>query len=269
MGLFASLRVTISGAMKRFSKALFKIASTLFLIVIFLSFFNGLADKGPSRKKFKVLGTSEEDLTKPEAPPEVDKLKEIINDRRLTAWYQWWKKCVPNLDLNNMENIGEFPLLNEPMNFQASDEVKKGPGNILYIRSPDGKRFINPYVGRLVYKKEETGWQPYEFKETRCGAELLTPSQKQSVNMLECFMHDGLDGAFWLDKNRLLLLGYDAVTRQMSVECETVESCISPSVWIADLKTNTYNQYRGTVMKRSACNPGGYLKISIPKFFGK
>jgi hypothetical protein len=248
---------------------LFRITAAAFLLLIFLTFFNGLADKGPSRKKFRVLGSGSEDLTKPEAPPEVDKLQQIVNDRRLVDWATWWKKCVPDLDLKNMEDIGEFPLLNEPMEFQAADEVKKGPGKILYIKSPDGKRFINPYWGRLVYKKEETGWQPYEYKETRCGAELLNPSQKQDTNILECFMHDGLDGAFWLDKNRLVLLGYDAVTRQMSVECETVESCIAPSVWIVDLKANTYNQYRGAVMKRSACNLGGYLKTSIPNFFGK
>jgi len=255
--------------MKWFKNVLFKIAGTLFLIIIFLTFFNGLADKGPSRKKFRVLEGGSEDLTKPEAPPPVSKLKEIMNDRHLVDWANWWKKCIPGLDLNAMEELGEFPLYNETTDFQTADNVRKGPGRILYIKSPDGKRSINPYWGRLVYVKQQDGWQPIEYKESRCGAELFEPSKKQATNILECYMHDGLDGAFWLNNDRLVFMGYDAVTRQMSVECETVESCIAPSVWIADLKSNTYSQYRGNVVKRSACDTGDYLRTSMPKFFGK
>lgn len=257
--------------MNRIRKGIFKITAPIFLFILFLSFFNGMADKGPSRKKFKVLGTSVEDLTQPQTAPKVveDKLKSIVKDKRLNDWANWWKRCVRDLDLNSMEDLGEVTLYNEPTNFGHADEIKRGPGSMLYIKSPDGKRYIDPYWGRLVYVKENNEWQPYQNFDTHCGAELYEPSKKQAANILECYMHDGLDAAFWVNNDRIALMGYEAVTRQMSAECETVESCISPSIWIADLKSRTMSEYRGPVVKRGACDLGGYLKISAEKFFGK
>ena len=244
-----------------------KLVNIIFLALIFFTFVGGLADKGPSRRKFKVLEGGSEDLIKPEPAPAVNRLKEISNNKHLVQWASWWQKCVPGFSLNSMEDLGEFPVDNEPTDFTASDKIKKGPGGMFYTGSPDGKRYINPYWGRLTYKWNDDGWWPYV--ENQCGAELYEPSQKKSAIILRCYMHDGMDGAFWAGKDRLVLMGYDAVTRQMNVECETVESCVSPSVWIVDLKSNTFNQHRGNVVKRDACNLDGYLKLTLPRFFGE
>lgn len=244
-----------------------KLFRIFFFALIFITFFNGLAEKGPSRRKFKVLEGGSEDLIKPEPAPEVNHLKEIAADKRFTQWVSWWQKCVPGFSLDQMEGMGEFPIDNEPADFAAADKVKKGPGGMFYIHSPDGKKYINPYWGRLVYKMSDNEWWPYV--ENQCGAEVYDPSQKKSTIVMHCYSRDGLDGAFWLDRDRVTLMGYDAVTRQMSVECETVESCVAPSVWIVNLKSATLSQYRGNVVKRDACNLGGYLKAALPKFFGE
>ncbi len=241
--------------------------SVVFLTVIFITFFNGLAEKGPSRKKFKVLEGGSEDLIKPEAAPEVNYLKEIAGNKHLKEWMGFWQKCVPGLSVDSMESLGQFPIDNEPTDFDMSQKVKNGPGGQFYTGAPGGSKSINPYWGRLTYKPEGNEWSPYI--EHQCGAELFDSSQKKSSIILRCYMHDGLDGAFWLDKNRVVVVGYDAITRQMSVECETVESCIAPSVWIVDLKSATLTQYRGNVVKRDACSLDAYLKLKVPGFFNE
>jgi len=244
-----------------------KMACLILPALIFIFFFNGVADKGPSRRKFKKLESGEENLIKPEAAPAINRLQQISKDKHFTMWVGWWQKCIPGFSLNKMEDLGEFPVDNEPADFAAADKIKKGPGGILYKNSPDGKKYINPYWGRLVYKWKDDDWWPYF--ESQCGAELYEPSQKKSTIVLKCYTKDGLEGAFWVDKDRVVLMGYDSVTRQMSVECETVESCVAPSVWILDLKSATLNQHRGTIVKRSACDLDGYLKTAMTKFFGK
>lgn len=241
--------------------------NALAVLLVFAFFFNGTMSKGPSRQKFKVLESGEENLIKAEAPPEVNRLKEISKDRRLTEWAAWWQKCAPNFSLDAMENLGEFPIDNQPVDVAKWGEPRNGPAKSFYVNSPDGKHAVNPYFGRLVYKMEADSWQPYV--ELGCGAELYDASTKRSSIILQCFMHDGLENAFWLNKDRLVIVGYEAVTRQMNVECETVESCASPSVWIIDIKSGTMNEHRGPIVKRSLCDLTGYLKLTRKDFFGK
>lgn len=238
-----------------------------FLVVVFITFFNGVADKGPSRRKFKHLESGEENLIKPEGPPPVDRLKEISGDKRFVNWKNWWQRCIPGFSLDSMEDLGEFPVDNEPLDPAVYGESNKGPSKILYIGSPNGKHYINPYWGRLVYRMKGEDWQAY--LEDGCGAELYDPAKKRGAIILHCYTRDGLDGAFWLGNDRFVIMGYDAVTRQMNVECETVESCIAPSVWIVDLKSATFNQHRGSIARRGSCDLDGFLKLSMPKFFGE
>lgn len=234
--------------------------------ILFITFFNG-GNKGPSRSKFKVLESGEENLIKAEPAPEVNRLKEISGDKRLKEWVAWWQKCAPGLSLDTMENLGEFPIDNQPVDTAKWGEPKKGPSKSFYVNAPDGKHAVNPYFGRLIYIMENGDWQPYV--KGGCGAELYDSSTKSSSIILQCFMHDGLDDAFWLNRDRLVLVGYEAVTRQMNVECETVESCASPSVWIVDVKNGTMSQHRGPIVKRSLCDLDGYLKLTRKDFFGK
>ena len=61
--------------------------------VLFFFFFNGYQQAGPSKKKFKQLGGSDDvvDLTKEKQVVEVNRLKEVAGDKRLTAWAGWWR----------------------------------------------------------------------------------------------------------------------------------------------------------------------------------
>jgi hypothetical protein len=124
---------------------------------------------------------------------------------------------------------------------------------------------VNPYWGRLLFRKEGDAWQPYI--ELRCGALLYEKAQKRARTILDCSMNEGIDDAVWQKGDELVLLGYESVTRQMSDECESVQACAAPSIWFVDLAKSTVRSYRGDLIKRGSCRLGDYLKERLPKFF--
>lgn len=242
-----------------------KIGTVLLAVFLFWAFFAGYRDKGPARRKFKKLEGGHEDLIKEEPPPEVNYLKEIAGDHRLKKWFTHWKKFSPELDPNAMEGLGEAFIMEEEMDLDKYDYMMEGPNKQFYVGAPGGKYRLNPYWGRLYYKKKEGDWQP--FYDEGCGAVLYESSAKRAIMIVRCSLLEGIDDAFWLDKNRLVLMGYESITRQMSVECETVESCIAPTVWIVNLKTKTMTQYHGGTLQRKDCNVDAYIKAKYPKLF--
>lgn len=243
-----------------------KIAIAVFSILIFFIFFNGYKAAGPARSKFKKLGEGVEDLTKEEvAAPEADRLSQIVKNKHFKPWVEWWQKCAQGFALENMDDIGQTAVYDQGIAFKTPSELNEGPGGVLIFRSPGGRYYLDPYFGRLLYRKEDKIWQPYV--ELRCGAAIYTPSEKKAKNVLECSALEGIDDAFWLDKSKFVLMGYSALTRQMNVECEGLQTCASPTVWLVDLKSGYINEYRGKVIKRKTCELGGYLKVRWPDFF--
>ncbi len=243
-------------------------ASLLILsAVIFLCFFNGYKAEGPARGKFKKLGEGEIDLTQVKEVKEENKVRDVSGDHRLKEWAGWWKRCAPGLALDSMESLGLSSLSEEELPPLTADQIGNGPAKAFYTKAPDGKRYLNPYWGRLQYKKEGEEWQPYV--EVPCGAALYTPSAKSGRRIIDCSSLEGIDDAYWRDRDTIVLMGYTSISRQMNVECKTEESCVSPTVWIADLKANSVEEQHGPLMTRKGCELGGYLKKRLPNFFGK
>lgn len=245
-----------------------RLAAAAFFVFLFLAFFNGYQQAGPARKKFRQLGESGEviDVTTKEAAPEVNRLKEVAGDKRLREWAAWWSRCLPGFSLEGMNDIGTTSMGEMPVSPFAPDGGA-GPQGMLYRKSPDGRHLLNPYHQRLRFKKEGDAWQPYV--ELPCGAALYDTKTKAGRNILDCSALEGIDDAFWKGPGTIVLMGYAALTRQMDVECEGVESCVTPAVWIADLKARTINEHRGSAVKRkgAGCELGGYLKVRLPEFF--
>jgi len=236
-------------------------------IVIFLFFFNGYQQEGPSRSKFRKLPGGVEDLT-PEAVPAKEQrnvLKEISGNRHVQEWAHYWQRCVPGFTLEGMEDIGDAQIEGEAVSALQVEEDQKGPGKMFYTSSPSGKRQVNPYWGRLLFRKEGDAWQPYI--ELQCGALLYDKAAKNAKTVLQCSMNEGIDDAVWQNNDEIVLLGYESVTRQMSVECESVESCAAPAIWFVDLAKGWVHSYRGGLIKHGACKLGDYLKQRLPKFF--
>ena len=132
-----------------------------------------------------------------------------------------------------------------------------------FIRNPDG--ILSLFGINIVYKKEKDGWQPY----IQFGGFVVIIEKKKAKSIMRLWAQEGIQDSFWLGNDRVVLMGYDATSRQMDVDCPTVESCASPSVWIVNFKTGAIHQYRGGAIKREACDPIGYLELKFPKFFGK
>lgn len=243
-------------------------AAVLFFAFVFLTFFNGYQQAGPAKRKFKHLGESGDvvDLTTKQAIVEVDRLKEVIGDKRLREWAGWWQKCLTGFSLEKMDDTGTVSMGEMPTP-PLTPEMTAGPQAMFYRKSPDGKHLLNPYYGRLLIKKEGDAWQPYI--ELPCGAALYDNRTKAGKNILDCSALEGVDDAFWKSGDLLVIMGYEALTRQMNVECEGVESCVSPVVWLVDLKARSINEHRGTVFKRKSgiCELGGYMKVRLPEFF--
>jgi len=237
---------------------------------VFLVFFNGYHQSGPSKKKFKRLGESGEvvDLTQEVVHEEKNLLKEVSSDKRLRRWAAWWGGCLSGFSVNSMQDLGTTGIIDEALP-ALNSSMTGGPQGMFYIKSPDGSKILNPWYGRLLYRKEPGGWQPYI--ELPCGAALYDSKTKAGKNILECSALEGVDDAFWKDNDTIVLMGYEALTRQMNVECEGVQSCVSPVVWIIDLKERTTNLHRGVVVmrKESPCELGGYLKVRLPKFYNE
>lgn len=242
-----------------------KIGTFLLCAIIFLFFFNGYREKGPSRRKFKKLEGGHEMLIKEELPPEVNYLQKIASDSRLNKWINHWKKWAPNLDPNTMESLGEAFIMEDEIDLTKYDYMLEGPNKQFYKGSPGGKYKLNPYWGRLYYKKKEGDWQPYY--DEGCGAYVYDRSAKKAMIVMRCSLLEGIDEAFWLDKHRFVLMGYETITRQMDVECETVESCVAPTVWIVDMQKKTMSQYHGPTLKRVKCDVHAYTKAKYPKLF--
>lgn len=241
---------------------------SFFIICVF--FLNGYRDSGPSRSKFKKLPGGTEDLIAEDEKPKpipVDYLKEIKNNKRVLEWARWWQTCVPDFSINSLELIGDSQLDNEIVDAKLVEESMKGPGKMFYVSAPSGHYIINPYWQRLSFKKEENAWQPYI--DPPCGALIYEPKSHKARIALNCTMNEGLDDAIWLAKDRVAVLGYASVTRQMDVECKTVESCTTPEVWILDLGSGWMHEYRGKLIAHGECKLGGYLTHRLPSFFGK
>lgn len=251
--------------MKHFKHYAFKITVLVCSFLIFVIFFNGYRDKGPSRRKFKKLEGGHENLIKKELPPEVNYLQQIAGDKRLGKWISHWKKWAPNLDPNTMESLGEAFIMEDEVDLKKYDYMRKGPNKQFYKGSPGGKYRLNPYWGRLYYKKKEGDWQPYY--DEGCGAYVYDKSSKKAMMVMRCSLLEGIDEAFWLNKNRFVLMGYETITRQMNVECETVKSCVAPTVWIVDMEKRTVSQYHGPTLKRNNCDVHAYIKTKYPKLF--
>lgn len=245
-----------------------RLAIVFLSIFVFVFFFSGYSNEGPSKRKFKKLGEGVEDLTKvPEVKPEKNQLKEIAGDGRFKKWVEWWQKCSPNLNTNNMEVLSSAPIYDEPIKYLSSAEMQDGPQDMFYIKSPSGKYIVNPFFRRLSYQKETGDWQPYI--KIPCGVALYDTKSTWARNIFDCSALEGIDDAFWKDKDRLVLMGYSSVSRQMNVECESTESCIAPTIWVVNVKDQTVSEHHGDVMKRKKCELGGYLKVRLPNFFGK
>lgn len=232
----------------------------------FLFFFNGYSNSGPARSKFQKLPWGEEDLTTVQKDTYVNRLDKVMKDSRLKKWERYWKGCRSDFSLASMDDIGEMSIDYEPLG-QLTDKDMDGPSRMFYQNSPDGKRILNPFWGRLKFKPLEKG---YEAEiEWSCGAALYEPKANKASLILRCGGEEGLDDGFWLDANRLVVVGYEQVTRQMSADCESVKACIAPTVWLMDLKAGSINQYRGPAISQNKCESFGYIRERLPKFFGK
>ncbi len=244
------------------------LVASFFFASIFLCFFNGgYGSRGPSRQKFRRLGESTEEITEIEQVKRTDHLADIRTDKRLIAWEAWWKRCEPRFSLATLEEIVRVTLDDEMLPPLPEGESRKGVGKIFYQRAPGGKHYLNPYWGRLRYTKVPDGWQPRI--EVSCGALLETPAKKTRQVILRCTATDGIDGAFWIDKNRAAIMGYETVSLPGDEECGEEEGCIAPTVWVADISTGFLTQYRGLAFDRTKCRLSDYLKKSLPKFFGE
>ncbi len=256
--------------MREENPLILRIATLCLFIAIFIFFFNGYKDEGPSRKKFRKLPGGTEDLVAEDAMPkpvQVDYLKGLRKNKRVLEWAKWWQGCIPGFNLDALELVGDSELDKDSVDAKLVEESMKGPGKMFYSSSPGGRYSINPYWERLSYRKEADGWQPYI--ETPCGALIYEPKSHKARIALNCTMNEGLDDAIWLDKERVAVMGYGSITREMNVECETVESCATPEIWVIDLASGWLHEYRGDLVAHGACKLGGFLPQRLPDFFGK
>ena len=253
--------------MSRIRSSMPAILTTLFFVAIFLIFFNGYKQRGPSRGKYKHLGSSEEEVQDLYVPEGEDKLiKELESNRKVGKWVAFWKVCMPDFTLSTMDDVGESEFENEPVNISQVNEERDGPGKMFYIGAPGGGKSINPWWRRLQYRKDAEGWQP--LIELPCYALLYRKNEARIV--LTCTMFEGMQDAIWLDKDRVALLGYESVSRQMDVRCKSKEeSCSAPAIWVFDFAKGWLHAYRGKIIGRGHCDVMTYLKGRLPKFFGK
>lgn len=244
-------------------------ATALFFVALFLFFVNGYRQRGPARSKFQKLPGGVEDLAEGEMKPEGEDtlLKELKAHKKIAAWAAEWKKCLKDFSLEGMDDVGEAQIENDPVELKVVAEERKGPGSMFYSKAPGGERIINPYFRRLVYKKEKHGWQPYI--ELPCSVLLYDTKKKEASVALNCSLYEGMQDAIWLDRDRVVLLGYESVSRQMDVRCETVETCVAPAVWVLDFAKGWSHSYRGDLVTRGSCDVQQYLKERLPRFFGK
>jgi hypothetical protein len=252
------------------SRSVRSIGMIVFAALLFCFFFNGYSNEGPARRKFRKLPGGVEDLTTPTAEPArpmKDYLKDLKGNRRLLAWTKWWQQCLPGFSLDALDDMGDSELEGIDVATAEVEEAMKGPGKMFFATAPGGQRILDPWWGRLAFKKEGDAWQPYI--EIPCGALLYEPKKSRARMVMTCAYTEGLDDAIWLSKDVVAVMGYESVTRQMSVECESTESCTAPAIWIFDFSAGWQREWRGPLTSRKQCSLGGYLKVRLPDFFGK
>jgi len=250
--------------MARIRSNLPAILAALFFVTVFLVFFNGYRQSGPSRKKFQKLPGGVEDIEADEIKQEgEDKLiLELASNGKVKKWVRDWQRCMPEFDLKTMDDVGEAEIDYEPVDMALVKEERSGPGKMFYVGGGGG-RSINPWWRRLIFKKEESSWQPYI--ELPCFA-LLHTGKAASI-VLNCTIFEGIQDAIWLDRDRVALLGYESVSRQMDIACKTIETCRAPAIWVLDFAKGWSHSYRGKIVTREYCDVETYLKKRLPGFF--
>ena len=103
--------------MARIRSHLPTILTTLFFVTVFLVFFNGYKQRGPSRRKFQKLPGGTEDVAADEIKPEgEDKLVlELAANKRIKKWVRDWQRCMPEFDIRAMDDVGEAEIDYEPV----------------------------------------------------------------------------------------------------------------------------------------------------------
>jgi hypothetical protein len=144
------------------------------------------------------------------------------------------------------------------------DKMEKSGPNKKLIVSRGGKS-INPVWGRMKYVKGKKGWMPETSP--RCGVMLYEGDRQRQI--IPCGELDGIFEAFWVSKDKVMVTAYRKMSPEMNAECKAKEvgQCISPVLYLTDLKDETVWEYRGPVVTFDKCEPNDFLVKCYPFFY--
>lgn len=187
--------------------------------------------------------------------------EEIKNDGQLKPWANWWHQCTSSFNVNNLIDVGTTSISDEPRTYDK--EELAGPNRKFTISR--GGRTINPVWGRMKYVKTADGWEPTYGN--RCGVVMYEKGKAQTL--IHCGELDGIFGGYFAGKDKVVVTAYRKTSPEMNTECkaQNVGECVSPVLYLIDLKDQSVWQYRGPVVMFKKCEPNNLLIRLYPSFF--
>ena len=206
----------------------------------------------------KVIEMAIEEVFVKEEKSFIDKVK---RDGRIAPWMKWWSSCIGSFGWEDLIDVGVMSIDDDGRPYDKNEVA--GPNGKLMIRR--GGKAINPVSGRMKYVKGKDGWEPVTGP--RCGVVLYEKGKARTI--VHCGELDGIFQGFWMGKDKAVFTAYRKTSPEMNMECKAKEvgTCVSPVLYLADLKNKTVWEYRGPVVTFAKCEPNDFLARCYPFFY--
>jgi hypothetical protein len=236
------------------------------LIMVIASLSIAAKDHKPRRGVYHIPAdqrgrVTEEKLEDVQIVEEKSFFDEVKKSGKLKPWVKWWRGCANSFTVDGMIETGMRAISGD---WRKIDKMEKSGPNKKLIVSRGGKS-INPVWGRMKYVKRKDGWVPETSP--RCGVVFYQGDRARTV--IHCGELDGIFQAFWVGKDKAMVTAYRKISPEMNAECEAKEvgQCISPVLYLVDLKGDSVWEYRGPVVTFAKCEPNDFLVKCYPFFY--
>lgn len=212
----------------------------------------------PSEERGRV---TEERIEEVEIVEEESFFDQVKGSSKLKPWIDWWRACAGSFNIDDMIEAGMTAISGDWR--KAEGWERSGPNKKLMIKC--GGKSINPVWGRMKYVKSKEGWIPQTSP--RCGVVQYDGDRVRTV--IPCGELDGIFQAFCTGKGQVMVTAYRKMSPEMNAECQAknVGECVSPVLYLVDLKSETVWEYRGPVVTFTKCEPNNFLVRCYPFFY--
>lgn len=203
------------------------LALVVVVLAVFIILNKNNKEKIVEEIKGEIILTDLEEKIKTEAP----------------EWYKNWLGSDSGTNLSMFIKSGDENSITDteyPYDFKEnrSDLREK---KSYYIYSPDKTKILDP--NGQIFLGEEDG-KIVEYLDVDSNVKLINLKTNKFKQVASCGTPCGFNDAFWVNNDLFVVLG-QSIGKKGFDHCQIYEECMSPNLYIFDLKNNKYISYQG------------------------